>query len=413
VWPQLNNFGQVFRDNGYQLRNEKDSPIDVSPAYWPVAARITPQLHRERTTNQPVDAVTGDPNSPPIEKTLTTHGFDLSGLDLLMIGTLYKDISFGLIPSSDNQGSFHLEAAYVRFSNLLHSSWANVKVGKFELDNMVSEKRELLLSGNGGFYQSYHFVPVGDATSFGLGDNQLGMELSGHSANSYTRYGAALLSSTDGEVGLPAGRGFDESLTFSQAFEAGSLGLERLGAFAYFGRRPTSFETVHGMPVPGSGTDDKSFYRIGAAGDLFLGDLELLPLYMRGHDDVGLNIGGFGGQPLPPEAQSPVWNAGLIEAHYYVNQQLVLLHRTEMIRMSRQVLSTMPSDLGNVDAYSFGVRWYPYMFSRTGLALHAEYSLSTTRGAPPLSGFGVGLPPLDPGTGVKSSSVFLALDFAF
>jgi hypothetical protein len=24
AWPKLNNFGQVFRDNGYQLGNDKD-----------------------------------------------------------------------------------------------------------------------------------------------------------------------------------------------------------------------------------------------------------------------------------------------------------------------------------------------------------------------------------------------------
>ena len=27
AWPELNNFGQVFRDNGYQLMNDRDSPI--------------------------------------------------------------------------------------------------------------------------------------------------------------------------------------------------------------------------------------------------------------------------------------------------------------------------------------------------------------------------------------------------
>jgi hypothetical protein len=413
VWPELNNFGQVFRDNGYQLRNDRDSPIDQSPAYWPIAVRITPQLHMERTTHQPVDAVPGDAESGPAERTLRQQGFDLSGMDILMLGTLYKDISFGVIPSSDNQGAFHLEAAYVRFSNLLQSSWVNLKAGKFELDNLVSEKRELLLSANGGFYQSYHFVPAGDVTSFGLGDNQLGVELSGHSANSYTRYGVAVFSGSDGEAGLPAGRGYDGAFTFSQAFEAGALGLQRLGAYAYLGRRPTAFETAAGVPVPGSGTNDKSFYRVGAAGDFFLGPLEILPLYMHASDDVTLGTGTVGGQPVPDGAVSPTWNAGFIEAHYYINQQFVLLHRSEFVRMSRQALGTTPGEQGNTDAYVFGARWYPIMLSRTGLALHGEYALSTSRGVPPLSGLGSGLPPLDPTTPVRSSSVFLALDFAF
>ncbi|MDB4899053.1 MAG: hypothetical protein JWN53_861, partial [Gemmatimonadetes bacterium] len=372
AWPQLNNFGQVFRDNGYRLKNERDSPIDQAPGYWPAAARITPQFRADQTTNQPVDAVPGDATSPKVERTITQSGFDLSGLDLLMLGTLSPKISFGLIPSSDNQGAFHLEAAYVRFNDLFNSSWANLKAGKFELDNMISEKRELLLSGNGGFYQSYHFVPAGDATSFGLGDNQIGMELSGHSVNSYTRYSAGIFSSTDGEVGLAQGRGYDGAFALSQAFEAGNLGLERVGIFGYRGSRATAFETLNGMPVPGSGSATKPFYRTGVTGDFFLGNLELLPLYMHASDDVSLALQGPGGQPLPPEAQSPAWNAGLLEAHYYIGHQFVLMGRREAIRMSTQALPDMPSDLGNIDATAVGFRWYPIMLSRTGLALHGE-----------------------------------------
>jgi hypothetical protein len=110
---------------------------------------------------------------------------------------------------------------------------------------------------------------------------------------------------------------------------------------------------------------------------------------------------------------SPEWNAGFLEAHYFVSPQLALMQRSERIRMTRQALPTTPSDLGNVDAYAFGFRWYPIMFSRTGLAVHGEYSFSNTRGSPPLSGLGVGLPPLDPATAVRSSSVLMALDFAF
>ena len=36
TWPMLNFFGQKFKDNGYQLMNDKDSPIWQNPAYWPV-----------------------------------------------------------------------------------------------------------------------------------------------------------------------------------------------------------------------------------------------------------------------------------------------------------------------------------------------------------------------------------------
>ncbi|HEY2547443.1 MAG TPA: hypothetical protein VGI46_15345, partial [Candidatus Acidoferrum sp.] len=51
AWPELNNFGQVFRDNGYQLGNERDSPIWQNPSYFPITFRITPNWHRESTNN--------------------------------------------------------------------------------------------------------------------------------------------------------------------------------------------------------------------------------------------------------------------------------------------------------------------------------------------------------------------------
>ena len=35
-WPMLNYFGQKFKDNGYQLMNDRDAPIWQNPSYWPV-----------------------------------------------------------------------------------------------------------------------------------------------------------------------------------------------------------------------------------------------------------------------------------------------------------------------------------------------------------------------------------------
>jgi hypothetical protein len=269
AWPELNNFGIAFRDRGYQLGNDRDSPIFQNPSYFPITFRITPNWHRESTNNQPVDAVPGDPASGLAGGTVIQRGFDLSGIDIWAAGTITRNISFSVLPSSDQTGRFHFENAYVRFDNLLDNEWLNVKFGKFELDNLISEKRFLFLSGNGGLYQTYHFVPVGDANNFGLGDNQLGVELSGHSDNSYRRYGVALLSSNDGNVGVNSGRGLDTYLTFSQAFEAGRLGLERLGAYAYIGERPTfsltsaALSTTTGTttPIAGAGLGNKPFYR--------------------------------------------------------------------------------------------------------------------------------------------------------
>ncbi|HEU4699482.1 MAG TPA: hypothetical protein VFS40_09900 [Gemmatimonadales bacterium] len=413
AWPELNAFGQRFKDNGYQLGNDRDSPIWQAPAYWPIAVRTTPQWRLERTTHQPIDLVPGDTAGGVAEGTVTQSGFDISGADLLLLGTLYRNITFGFVPTIDADGTVGIEAAFVRLDNLLKSSWANLKLGKFELDNLLSEKRIVTLSGNGGLYQSYHFVPIGDATTFGLGDNQIGAELMGHSANSYSRYSLAVLTNTSGEPGLTASGAYDGMLTLSQAVDAGRLGIERLGVFGYVGQRPTTFTTAGGEPVPGTGTNHKRFYRIGAVGDFFLGNLEFLPFYVHASDDKYLATGTPVGAPLPTGAQSPIWNGALLETHFYVGTQLLLIQRSEIVRMARQALPDTPKSLGNVDAFTFGVRGYPIMFSRAGLAATAEVAFSKTVGGVPLSGDGVGLPPLAPDTDVWSTSVLVAFDFAF
>ena len=79
-WPVLNNFGIQFKDNGYQLGNDKDSPIYQNNAYFPITFRVTPQLHVENTNKVLIDQ-TGT------EQSVTTHGFDLSGLDIWTAGT--------------------------------------------------------------------------------------------------------------------------------------------------------------------------------------------------------------------------------------------------------------------------------------------------------------------------------------
>lgn len=427
AWPELNNFGQVFRDNGYQLMNDRDSPIWQNPSYFPISFRITPSWHRETANNQQVDSVPGNGLGDGIGR-VTQAGFDLSGMDLWSAGTLYKNISFVLLPSSDPTAVWHFESAFVRFDNLKGSSWLNVKFGRFELDNLISEKRFLFLSNNGGIYQIYHYNVPGSSNNFGYGDNQIGVELAGHSANSYTRYSVAVLSSNEGGVNFttdvvpgapPGNRTYDVNLAFSQAFNVGGFsesgfGLERVGAFAYIGQRPTNYQTEDGVPLVG--IDNKPFYRIGFAGDLTYKNLELMPLFMYGHDNPYLGAGVPSSMPLPAGAQAPTFYGGFLEAHYYFNPQNVALARFEQINVGQQAFvaatPTVPGSYGNITAYSFGYRWYPIMFSRAGLALDAEFSRVRTIGVEPESGDGSGTVGnlFNP---VWSNSLYLGFDFDF
>src|ERR1700674_4290190 len=163
AWPMLNYFGQKFKDNGYQLMNDRDAPIWQNPSYWPVVFRITPNWHRESHNKISVDTPAG-PNTGQVQ--ITSHGFDLSGLDFHTAGTLDRNISFYVLPSSDSTASFHFEQVFGRLDNLFGTPWLNVKFGKFELDNLLSEKRILTLSSIGGIYHTYHFSPVGDGNFF-------------------------------------------------------------------------------------------------------------------------------------------------------------------------------------------------------------------------------------------------------
>ena len=81
AWPMLNNFGQTFKDNGYQLGNDRDSPVYQQPGYWPIMFRVTPNWHRENTNRVALDKIPGNKTSGLVESGVSKSGFDLSAID--------------------------------------------------------------------------------------------------------------------------------------------------------------------------------------------------------------------------------------------------------------------------------------------------------------------------------------------
>ncbi len=398
AWPMLNAFGQTFKDNGYQLMNDRDSPIWQNPSYWPVTFRITPNWHRESTSQVAVDG----PNGTTIPEQVNVNGFDLSGLDFHTGGTLYKNYSFYVLPSSDSTASFHFETVFARIDNIGNSPWFNFKLGKFELDNIISEKRILTISNNGGIYQLYHFIPSGDSNFFGqIGSNQLGIELMGHSLNDRTRYSVALVSSNNGQVNLPTKDAYSTVVNVSQAFDAGYQGgVDRIGAYAMIGSAPTYNLTSGGAPITGIG--NKPFNREGVFGLLYVKKLDFQLFFQHGWDSAYFGTATPSNAPLPPGATAPSWNGGFVEVHYVYNPQLIFIQRDEFIRMSQQALSSIPGNTSNTNAYTFAVRYYPFMFSRAGFAYHAEYSIVQRQGTAPVTF-----------TQLDTSSLFAGFDFDF
>lgn len=399
AWPKLNSFGQNFKDQGYQLNNDRDSPIWLNPSYWPVAMRITPHWHYESLGHQSVDSGDGT-----VEQTIKTSGFDLTGIDILAGGTLAKNVSFLLVPSIDGvEGTVGFESANIRLDNIKGSPWLNLKFGKFELDGPLAEKRMMSFSNTGGVYQLYHYIPFGgdNINDFTIGENQLGIELMGHSLDDHTRYAASLISSSNGSLGLPGGRSYDGFLHLSQGFMAGKLGLQRVGVYGVTGLRPTYSLTSGGEPIAGTGRGNKSFYRVGAYGNLYVGKFDLAGVYQHASDNVFLANGTPANGELPEGAQGATWNIGTFEGHYLYSPKHFILGRYELVRMSRQPLSDLPSDYGNIDVFTAGYRFYPFINSRAGFAWHIEFStLKAVKTA-------------DSGADQRSNSFFTGFDFAF
>jgi hypothetical protein len=418
AWPKLNAFGQAFRDNGYQIGNERDSPVYASPLYWPAGVRFTPQWHRElnsaEATNQAASGV----------QPVTTQGFDISGIDFWFAGLLAKNISFVVLPSSDEYGNFHFESGWVRFDNLLRSPWLNLKAGKYELDTVVSEKRILTLSQVGGIYQMYHYLPLVDAkafaatpavagetgvstTAFGLGDNQLGMELGGHSHNDYTRYTVSVLTSSDGAVNLPTSKSYDTFLTASRSVMVNALGPQTFGAYSYIGQAPTEYLTQTpaggGAPVniPGSGYGNKTFTRTGGYALLSAKKLDVVPMFMHGTENADIALGIPSSEAAPAGIHNPAWNGRMLELYYTQNLQFIVIARYEDIRNTQQLFQASASNFGDMDVETIAFRWMPFMHSRAGLAIEPEYSKLHQIGASAI------------GTNQTLSSAFIGLDFAF
>ena len=445
-WPMLNYFGQKFKDNGYQLMNDRDAPIWQNPGYWPVTFRITPIWHRVSTGKVLIDQYAGGvATGTAVQQRLETSGFDLSGLDFHTGGTLEKNISFYVLPSSDPTATFHFETVMGRLDNLFGTPWINIKFGRFELDNLLSEKRILTLTASGGIYQLYHFAPIGDNNLMGaIGQNQLGAELMGHSNDDRTRYSAALVSSSVGNVNLvTTSNAYTGYFTASQAFDTGRLGVDRIGGYAMVGQTSTYYRTSGGTIVPGSGIGNKGFHREGLVGQFYFGPhVDLQVVTQHGWDSAWLgqgfgnainpSNGAPGGTPLPNNtpgttlplgAQAPTWNGVLLEPHYVYSPQLIFIGRYETIHMSRQSngaacttatggqcfdagngLFDAPaslSNLGNVSTFTLGYRYNPFMTSRAGFAWHNEYNWLHVDGTAP------------DGTALNKSELLVGFDFDF
>ena len=388
AWPALNDFGRAFRDNGYQLLQGKDDPTTTTPGYIPISIRLTPHYEFNMASHQQTDQGT---------KTLKSGGVSDIGLDLLMGGTLFDNVSFLVVPAGfTSEEGVTLESAWVRFSNLGGSSWANVKVGKHDVDLPRSAHRPWSLSSTGYLIYGYH--SPGSISAYDLGENQRGIEWAGHDRGSLTRAAISVFN----VGGSPGTRnafdtpGVYAHVTRQWLFESDGLSAFRIGGFGSYTTWPTSTLTQNSEPIPSQGGDLKGSSKVGFDAHLWFGPnvtpMHLIMVFAHGQDNRTL---------IPDATRDGTFNGGFVELGYTPTLSTTVFGRYDAIRNSTQGVPDNPQSLNDKDAETLGLRHTFNFTHRAEYALHAEFSTMRTK-----------LAAAD-GSDVRNNALFLGIDFAF
>jgi hypothetical protein len=416
-FPKLNDFGNLFRDHGYQLGTDQELPTweGLTKGYWPVSLRTTVG-YQFQSKGGLVNATSGVG-----DVTATTGSFGFTGLDILSFGILARDITFGMVytPGLKSAGfgtgasDSDLESAFIRLDNLQRfvglgdkSYLMNLKVGKFELDLPFSEKRSPTLNTP---FLVYHYSagfpvigggltgtvnPLGEPINdFGLGDNHPGAELAGIVAtpgNGYFRYSLNAISNSDVNDDMTGGgRGFHFYGHVTQSIDGyGVVSGQRIGAYVLAGRAPTGPNqafpaAVPGGPPPGPGTGENNqpFSRVGVDASLtWGGQVNVFGTWMFARDSKDLFIN----QAAPVGTfQAAHWNGGFVEADYNPIQipKWLFIYRYDWITNTQQPDTGLAlpdgrvmGNFNNTQQHTVGIRYNFHISTRTDTALHLEYS---------------------------------------
>ena len=396
IAPGLNDFGETFRDYGHQIAGladslpdelreqaKKEDPEDLHPAYWPISLRAVLGYRQRSLDHQ--DTVPG-------EAKIKTRGSGIDRLELMWGGLLAKDVNFyvtyrpsvantafgepaNVVRTVDAPGGQEgeLESAWVRFDNLAGSPWLNLKLGSFEMDVPVSAHRRLTVSN----YPIYGYFPSGsqaaadEETAVNWSEHQLGAELMGYNASGL-RYAIAAINGTNAHA--DNNKTLDYYGRVSRRF-----GDHRFGAFGYWGAAPTQFQqqSVGGataVDILGTGSETKTFYRLGLDGDLRVAPLRLLFVGVHGSDSKDLFLSAA-------TRQEATFDGGFVEAQYDLikDWDTILVARYDIIRNSAQGDASTPKKTGDLDGVTLAVCYNLLYTSRVNVVLHGEYSHVQTK----------------------------------
>jgi hypothetical protein len=299
------------------------------------------------------------------------------------------------VPAFDG-GEWEVESAWVRFDNLAKSSWLNLKLGHHEFDLPRSAHRPIDQASAGFLIYSYH--PLGSESGFDMGGNQDGVEWVGHDRGSRNRVAVSLFNvdGSPGSRGVFSTPGVYAHATHEWIFDSVGLSAAKAGVFLADASWPTSFRTLDGEPIEGTGTDLKHSRRYGLEGHLWFGPIvtpfHVIACVARGTDDRDL---------IPDAVRDGEWDGGFVEAIYTPALKTSAFFRYDMIRNSTQPFDDIPDSANDQTQFTVGVRHTLSFSTRAEYALHAELSSLRSKGA------AEGEP------SVTATTLFFGVDFAF
>lgn len=397
-WSKLNDFGELYRDSGYRVRDLAEEPINRSLDYAPISFRTTAAYEWTSSSNQATD---GGP------RTIRTGGLADPSADLIFGENLSEHVSvFAIATGYASDGAVNLESAWGRLNDILETSWLNLKVGRHELDLPLSEHRSYTLTMP---YLIYHYHPTNSVNRFSMGDNQLGAEIMGHSVGPGVRYALSIINAVPAgatPVSAPAGAGplsapaLYGHLTYTR-LPAGPVSRIRLGAVGDIGWSPTSFATLTPMggnpaPVPGTGVNNKPYLHAGAEADLTFGSiarpLTLSLFYLYGQEDAGLVEGG---------TRTARFQGGFAEVDYTPLLAWTFFGRVDAVFNIQQADPTQPANSNQQSAATIGARYALWLAPWGSMVWHVEGSTINTQNV----GAAYGTP-------VRGTTIFTGLDFA-
>lgn len=358
-FTRLNDLGQRYRDNGYQIPGQEGMEKTVFDAGSPIALRTTTGL----------SSYTADKH--------TSSSFSVTGLDLLAAGVFHKNVSFLLIytpridePAADFSGAASgtnpsqlgaLESVSIVFSNIIQDV-LNVRFGRFEpAYHSFSSKRKYTLFEP---YEIYTFAMP--SNTFLFDDNQIGVEATGHFSNGL-KYAVGMVNGNGANPDNNNGKDLYARISHTIGKGDGQTAGHRIGLIGYRGWQPTNLAGKIPSPTgETNGNTNGGFYRIGIDGSFNVDAFNLGLLYLAGSDDKPLNS-------VKP-ASSYDFSGGLAELNWggLMNDRLIISITYNWVRPPSY------DAVHNINAYTALVRYYLGDWSAVNVGLHGEYTFRQT-----------------------------------